>query len=299
MQLLLSGVIGLALVIDGAVLPPLYEQNRVWSLSTADPILKIGTAITLDVNSKHFSYGRDMSNAWTLYFDWYFRTFGAVMVNGTQYSVKLMLIDDQSDENQTAADTKQLLEVEGVRHFFGPYSTALAGISAKLISDAGGISINSGASGVSVYKGRKGIFGMSPPNSQWLNSTFRALAAADGGSRKTVMSVMEDISWSQTICGTIPALAKENNMEILEGTISVPESAGEEEIGGVVRRFSTMLPDIVIACTYPFSCRALLNQMRTRRYSPKALHRSIVLKVRLGSRDPVNSDPELSRRLEL
>uniref|UniRef100_A0A7S4S4N4 Leucine-binding protein domain-containing protein n=1 Tax=Alexandrium monilatum TaxID=311494 RepID=A0A7S4S4N4_9DINO len=142
---------------------------------------------------------------------------------------------------------------------------------APLVQAAGKVQVAPASSVTSVFRPHSSVFGTLTPNREWLVGAMEAVGAAEESSRKSVMYLSEDLGFTLTTCAEVPRLARLNNMEVLQGQILVPASAGADDMEGVVATLMQRRPDVVVSCTYRAACHALVREMERRRYTPKAL----------------------------
>ena len=143
--------------------------------SASLPVIRIGTALTLDCCSKYSRLGRVLRQAYEVFFHWLNSVRGGVLIGGIRYAVELVLLDDKSDKDHVTMITNHLVQNLGIRFLLGPYSSGLTMRAAIVANETGAVLVAPASSNPSVFIGRPSVFGTLTPSTKWMNTIFSML----------------------------------------------------------------------------------------------------------------------------
>ena len=200
-------------------------------------------------------------------------------LDGKNYSITLQTFGDESSLEKTIEIGKVLVDTAKKSNPANPANASksaafrtdflLAGYSSGLtsglspIADAAGqVLLTAGASETSVHANMSHIFGLLPPSTSYLATTFQALQSKGA---RTAAYVQEE---GVPNCNGVAEMAVKNGIEFLLG-VSVPEFTSPEIFRDVAYNMSKLNPDVMVTCV-----RTTLDEwnsaMRFVKWNPKA-----------------------------
>jgi len=181
-----------------------------------------------------------------------------------------VLVDDGSSKTEVARITEYLIHRLGIELLLGPYSSSLTGAAAEIVNHTGRVLVAPASSSTSVYRDRPQVFGTLTPSSKFLLGAMRVVGKADGGSRKTLAYIQEDLSWSRGVCSQVSNLASLNNLDLVQN-VTVPGDASSEEVRTAVQQLVNVKADVLVGCVYRNVCHRLLRAASDLAFNPKAI----------------------------
>lgn len=249
---------------------PGYTYNEYWLKETfyfKDPgIIHIGTAVTLDFQTKHGVVGRVLAQSYRLYFKW-LNEQGGLNLNGKRVPVKLVLIDDKSNGERVEAITEYLIKERGIKTLLSPFGSGLTRRAAKVAHKYGAAMVAPAAASTDIYEGRPTIFGTQSPTSLYLASALQAVPRF----ASTVAYIQENKTFSKLTCMEVELFANKTPGLDLVFAATVEDDAAADEIDPVVAQMKEANPDVVFGCVYRNVCHRILEATRKHNYNPKAM----------------------------
>merc|ERR1719440_968419 len=72
--------------------------------------LTIASSLTLDPAGKFYTHGKSYMNSYQMYFEWFRRTYGGIMINGSLHRIEIVLIDDSSNATTVGRTTDHFID---------------------------------------------------------------------------------------------------------------------------------------------------------------------------------------------
>lgn len=132
--------------------------------------------LSLSLSGKYSAMGRQAEAALRLFTN-DVNVAGGVTVGDRRYQLVLECHDDESRRDRTAEIYRELCSGGRAQLIFGPYSTALTRVAAKIAEDAGMVLVNHGGAGDDLYENRlRMIVGVLSPAGDYMTGFVRLLS---------------------------------------------------------------------------------------------------------------------------
>lgn len=182
------------------------------------------------------------------------------------YALELRIYDDQSSTEGSSTIAGILSNDPSVDILVGGYSSTLTLPFAEVANNSSDkLFLAAGASSTKVYAGKDLAFGLLPPSTKYLSLAIEVLAEKHGA--KTLATVWEHASFTQSACGSAPDLAEEFGMTMTSAT-EVVKTPNATTLTPVAEALKGEDPDVVITCVY--DCNPWIQAMRQANWNPKA-----------------------------
>jgi len=198
--------------------------------SSRNPVLTIGTALTLNYEDADYDNSQQMLNAWTIAVELMNREAGGVVIGGQKHEIRLIIDDDSS--NATAPDTASLL--------LGPWSdqrvddliASGATTDKVIVTDAPGD-----------YSSKSNVFSFRENLYLKILSMFLQSIAGKASS----LAVLQEPGWEMHCDGLASLIGPLGLNVVYTGTIQTDSSDGSFET--TLGNMASASPDAVLACT--------------------------------------------------
>jgi ABC-type branched-subunit amino acid transport system substrate-binding protein len=175
---------------------------------------------------------------------------GGIRLNAKSYSIVFDFIQDYSNNTLVTKVYNSLLKDFDL--FFAPYSSGLSNSAADITDPAGKLLLSVGASSTAVFTNRRSSFTTLPPNLEYLDSSFAALAAYGS---KTV-AVIKDLDYAG--CGN----PHDSNASAIKAGLTLykhydVDPSGpfySNRIGHIIEELKAHGVETLLGCTYLSLC---------------------------------------------
>ena len=229
----------------------------------------LGGPFSLSSEDKFYNIGNKQLTAYGLIVDYVNRHRCGVNIDGSQYALALHSYDDQSDSDWTATIAGHVSNKNnsGIDVLLGGYSSGLTEHLAMEANASQRLLLAPGAASTGVFQGRNQAFGTFPPTAKYTAQAIKALAEVAGA--KSIASFWEDEPFTKGVCGAIPDLANEYDLELTSHQ-QVEPSPNVTVLTELARNISQQDPDIVMTCVYDEGCQNWMAAMQEVNWSPRA-----------------------------
>jgi ABC-type branched-subunit amino acid transport system substrate-binding protein len=211
-----------------------FKSTRLsWEANSSVPKIIIGTALTLSHDAKFATLSGHYKNSYEFYLDWLNTERGGVSIHGVKHRIELVLVDDESNKTKVRQITEYLADDIGVDLFLAPYSSGLTDIAADVVASRGKTLVSAGAAVTTVFQDRDQAFGLFPPTSAYLTTSFKSLSLVSGGVPLKVAYITEDVIFPKSICSAVERHCADYNMQLVHN-VTVPDNAGRDAMRGVI-----------------------------------------------------------------
>ncbi len=220
-----------------AALATLFAASPSWAQTNT---ITLGAAVQL--TGKDANTGRYYRDAYQLTVD-QINEKGGVTVAGKKYTLRLVLLDTQSDANLAVQLYNQLVVREKVDFLLGAYSSTDV-LNTSSVAEKYEVPMvqGGGASGQIFSRGYKYIFGTLPRAEDYFNSTLQMLSGLEPKS-KTVALVVADDAFDVAVGDGTRQLLKKGGYDIVLDQQYTQKSTDFSSILALVKSKS---PDIIL-----------------------------------------------------
>jgi ABC-type branched-subunit amino acid transport system substrate-binding protein len=191
-----------------------------------------------------------MVRGWDFFTQWLNAERGGIVLNRSSYSIMFDFIEDYSNQTLVTEVYKSLLP--DFELFFAPYSSGLTRSAADVTDPAGKFLLATGAANTAVTQNRRSTFTTLPPNLEYLDSSFAALAAY--GSKN--VAVIRDEGYAA--CGA----AQDSNSSAIKAGLELykhydvdPSNPNySSSISDIIAELKANGVETVMGCSYSTLC---------------------------------------------
>ncbi len=206
-------------------------------------VVKIGAAVS--ETGRYAEEGGHTKEGYLLWADWVNDERGGIDVDGERYTVELIIYDDQSDPDVTAALVERLIEEDGVDFLLGPYSSTLTKAAIEVAEPRGVILVEgTGASETLFQQSYENLFAVLTPAGAYTESALRLLSEQGA---KSVVIAYADALFPKSVADGALEWAERYGMEVL-AIEAYPQDV--TNVSGIVSRFKDLDPDVFVGGGY-------------------------------------------------
>ena len=227
-------------------------MQRVWAIAPvmamlcASPALAQTNTITLgaavQLTGKDANTGRYYRDGYQFVID-KINEKGGITVGGKKYTLKLDILDNQSDTNLDVQLYTKLITQDKVNFLLGSYSTAVVLIDTSVAEKFETPMVQGGGAASQIFsRGYKWIFGTLPPAEDYFSSTIAMMGQFDP-KPKTVALITADDAFDVSVAkGTRELLKKAG----LDTVLDQQYAANSADFSSVLTLVKSKNPDVVL-----------------------------------------------------
>ncbi len=227
-------------------------MQRLWTIAAAIAVLCASPALaqtnTITLGTAVQLTGKD-ANTGRYYRDGYqfaidkINEKGGITVGGKKYTLKLDILDNQSDTNLDVQLYTKLITQDKVNFLLGSYSTAVVLIDTSVAEKFETPMVQGGGAASQIFsRGYKWIFGTLPPAEDYFGSTIAMMGQLDP-KPKTVALITADDAFDVSVAkGTRELLKKAG----LDTVLDQQYAANSADFSSVLTLVKSKNPDVVL-----------------------------------------------------
>ena len=227
-------------------------------------VIKIGAAVS--ETGRYAEEGRHTRQGYVIWEDWVNNEYGGIEVGDDRYKVELVIYDDRSDPDTTAALVEQLIDEDGVDFLLGPYSSTLTQPAIEVAEACGTILVEgNGASETLFRQSYQNLFAVLTPAGNYTQSALQALA--ERGARSVVIA-HADALFPASVAEGAERWAEEYGLDVL-GIESYSQDA--TDIRNILSKFKAVDPDVFVGGGYFNDAVLFVRTAKEMDFNPKAM----------------------------
>lgn len=244
----------------------LFAASALWAgAATAEDVITLGASVQL--NGTNANTGRYYRDAYELAVD-KINAAGGVKVGDKTYTLKLDILDNQSDVNLSVRQYVQLVSTDKVNFLLGPFASNFA-LSDSSVAEKYQIPmVQGGGASTQIYtRGYKYVFGTLPPADDYFASTI-AMMGKMSPAPKTVALVAADDSFDVSV-------AKGTRKHLTDAgmTLAVDQTyrEGSSDFSSILTQVKAANVDAILWTGHETEALNFIRQMKGLNVSPTGL----------------------------
>ena len=251
-------LLGLISVLGACGSPTLEASTK-----SSDTIL-IGAA--LSETGKFAREGKDARQGYNLWRDWVNEEYGGVEVGSRRYRVEIVYYDDEGNPDTVTRLVEKLIVEEQVEFLLAPYSSGLTKSASAIAEKYNTIIVSGGAAADSLFnRGFQNLFSISPPASDYTQSSLEALSQAGA---KTVVIAYEDTPFPADVGEGTKKWAQKYGLKVL-GVETYPKDVAD--VSAIMSKFKALNPDVFMGGGHFNDALLFARAAKELNFSPKAM----------------------------
>ncbi|MDJ0713600.1 MAG: amino acid ABC transporter substrate-binding protein [Prochloraceae cyanobacterium] len=236
------------------------------SEKSADDVQTIRLGAAVSETGKFAREGKDTRQGYNLWRDWVNEEYGGIKVGDRRYQVEIVYYDDEGKPDTTARLVEKLITEDKVNFLLAPYSSGLTKSASAISEKYGAIMVSGGAAADSLFtRGFKNLFSISPPASNYTESTLKALSEAGA---KTVVIAYEDTPFPTNVAEGAKKWAQKYGMKLL-ATESYPKDVAD--VSAIMSKFKALNPDVFVGGGHFNDALLFVRSAKELNFNPKAM----------------------------
>ena len=242
-----------------------------------EQVVRVGAAVS--ETGRYAEEGEHVRRGYAVWQDWVNNEYGGIKVDGARYKVELILYDDRSDPDTTAALVEQLIEEDEVDFLLGPYSSTLTKPAIE-VADARGVVLveGHGASETLFQQSYANLFAVLTPAGNYTQSALEALA--ESGAESVAIAYVDEL-FPESVAKGAEHWSEAHGLKVVGIEKHSQDVAGVTDI---LSAFKDLDPDVFVGAGYFNDAVRFVRDAKEIDFNPKAL----VLTV--GPADPEFTD---------
>lgn len=229
------------------------------SEKAVEPAVVLATSLPLDCCSKYSRFGMAMRRSYEVFLDRMSELHGGIIIDGPDSPprrLELLIMNDNSEPEQVQDIYKFFLYDMKLRLLLSTYGSSLSLVAAKEVNQTDAVLMAPCAASPSVFVGRPNVYSSVSSSTKYATGPFEAIKHVT-----RVSYFYEDVSFTRSVCATIPGLAQASNIQVVDA-IKISDDAGQQEVAELCQQLSKNPPDALIGCVYINVCHRLVQAMK-------------------------------------
>ena len=234
------------------------------SSDAGEKVIRIGAAVS--ETGRYAEEGEHTRRGYGVWEDWANNEYGGIEVGGDRYRVELVMCDDRSDPDTTAALVEQLIDEDEVDFLLGPYSSTLTQRAIEVADARGTILVEgTGASEMLFQQSYQNLFAVLTPAGNYTQSALQTLAEMGAMS---VVIAHADTLFPTSVAEGAERWAGEYGLEVL-GVERYSQDV--TDVSDILSKFKDLDPDVFVGGGYFNDALLFVRTAEEVDFNPKAM----------------------------
>ena len=234
------------------------------SSDDGEKVIKIGAAVS--ETGRYAKEGKNTRQGYLIWEEWVNDKYGGVDIGGERYRVDLVMYDDQSDPDTTAALVERLIDEDKVDFLLGPYSSTLNQRAIEVADPRGMIVVQGTGSSETLFRQSfQNLFAVHTPAGNYTQSALQALAEKGA---KSVVIAHTDVIFPASVAEGAVHWAEEYGLEVL-AVEKYPQDV--DDVASVLSKFKDLNPDVFLGAGYYNDALLFVRTAKELDFNPKAM----------------------------